>query len=719
MVKLNLSRFCALFLSCALVGNTAQAQQIIWGVGSNPAVGVADAEFANAFVQAGSYTPGDNPTAWTALSVSDNNGSPGAAYWTRSTIGYSQGAFWGGSTPISSPSQANGVAIFDSDFLDNGGVGSNQGGGTAPAPQRGELISPRIDLSGNTNNALGINCYALYRNAQITTLGIGISVDDGATWIEQDFRGTLPNLTQGNATAVFPDVTAGVTNLSQCRIKLIFDGRYYFGIVDDINIYIAPDYDATLGTGNNNNDLTIRNRGDYVKPGGARYLAYENIDPADLREWFFGGKVVNQGARDILPSFNPRFQIAIDYIDDITGAVTFDVYRDSIDYDTIPATDPVGATTLKYFNDIQFIMTHKAGDYRVKYWLSYDQADANPANDTTQFLFTVTDEDIPVPGGPRTKNYISLAGLANDGGVAANSGIFPNGGPYSQLEYGTVYYFPNGGTDSVNIDSISYRYRLATSFAGNATQTIFLHVYEMDPSAGFLDDGTRLRQIGLEPITLNGLGTAASPAGSFGLVSVTSITNAVTGNGPMPDLQDNGFYFISIVTNPGLTTGPSTFGATDVPWVGAVSSRNYNMNASETGVDSIIHPSPSGDIDAAGVVDWNWIGFGADDVPALGLYISTKNTMINTQIINTNEGAAFNVFPNPASDVLNIEFSLEQADDVMYITTDVTGRVIDIQNVNNVDNDVRTLDVSRFAAGTYFITARTSQGTSTQRFVVK
>lgn len=692
------------------------AQTVIWGVGS--ANGVADAEFSNAFVQAGSYTPGDNPTAWTALSVSDANGTPGAAYWTRSTIGYSQGAYWGGTTPIPTPSQANGVAIFDSDFLDNGGVRGAFGTGTSPSAHRGELISPRIDLTGYADSALAIKCFSYYREFSINTLGVAISTDDGQTWTEGDFRGTLPTSTLGQATAIFNNATAGATNLTQCRIKYIFDGDYYFAIIDDISVEVAFDYDVAIGTGNNDNSLSILNRGDYVKPGGKRHVAYENLDPTDLREWFFGAKVVNFGSKDILPSDNPRLQIAIDYIDDLTGAVTMDVYRDSIDYDTIPSNDPVGYTDIKYFNDIQFIMNYKAGDYRVKYWLSYDQTESNPVNDTAQFLFTVTDDDIPVPGGARTKNYLSQTGRATDGGVTATSAIFPGGGPFSRFEYGTVFYFPRGMTDSIEIDSIAYRYRLVAGFTGAASQTLFMHVYEMDASTGTLDDGNLLTQIGIAPITLNGLGTTL-PANAYYPITITNLTDATTGIGPMPALKDDGFYFVSVVISPSLTGGAPTFGSNDVPWIGATNNRNYNMNAAMTRADSVINPSPLSSTDGAGTVSWNWIGFGADDVPALGLFLKSKDNKVNTQIVNTVEGEELSIFPNPASSVLNIKFNMDAADDVMYIVNDVTGRVLDIQNSLNVTNDVKTLDVSNYAAGTYFITAKTSKGTSTQRFVVE
>lgn len=132
--------------------------------------------------------------------------------------------------------------------MDNGGVAGAFGTGTAPTDHRGELISPRIDLSGYMDSALVIQFYALYRDFQIGELSVAVSVDDGQTWAAtEDFRSAIPDLTQGNARVLFAGVTAGVANLSQCRIKFVFDGNYYFALVDDVTIEVAPTYDISMG----------------------------------------------------------------------------------------------------------------------------------------------------------------------------------------------------------------------------------------------------------------------------------------------------------------------------------------------------------------------------------------------------------------------------------------------------------------------------------------
>jgi hypothetical protein len=717
MVKINLTRILASFVALFMLGATADAQVKVWGVGAS--VGATDGEFANAFVQAGTFAPGDNLTAWTALSVSDGGGVniPGAAYWTRSTLGYSQGAYWSGTTAVSSPSAANGVAIFDSDFLDNGGTPGNFGLGTSPSPHRGELISPRIDLTGYANTAIIAEFFTFYRDFNGSNMTVGLSIDDGVTWTDLDFKGSVADLTQGTARILFPNVTAGATNLTQCRLRFTFDGDYYFTIVDDVSLEVAPAFDIAMGNAYTAG-TSVLDAGDNVKVGGRRNIALSNLDPTDLREWLFGGRVINLGGSDILPSASPRLHMRIDYEDALTGAVTTGVYRDSLDLDTIVAGDAEGVVNLDFMDNIDFIMTRpNGGDYTVVYWAAHTGTDGDPSNDTVRHVFTVTTQSTT---GTTNSAYISNARNNANGGVGASRGIFPGGGPYAGWELGTVYYFPNGGTDTVTLDSVSFRYRLTSGFSGAATQTMFCNVYKMDAgpnSGGTLSDGTLLTQVGLAIVPLTGLGTTVAN-GDYGRATITGFVDAATG-APLGALEDSAFYYISIQTKPSLTGGAATFDFNDVPWLGAEDRINYYMNASQTRTDTIINPSPLNTEDAAGAVSWNWIGFGSDIVPSIGLYITGRSNVINVSTVSDMEGAELSVYPNPTSDVLNVEFSLEDAADVTYIVTDMTGRVVDLVQSYNITNDVQSIDVSKFAAGMYMITAKTDKGTSTKRFNVK
>ena len=120
---------------------------------------------------------------WTVNAISSAVPDSAAnALWVWSADGSgSTGGYWGERTPINSPSVANGAAIFNSDFYDNGGVQGDFGLGLAPSPQTSELVSPIIDCSGETSVALKFFQY--FRNFDATT-SVLVSGDAGATFTE-------------------------------------------------------------------------------------------------------------------------------------------------------------------------------------------------------------------------------------------------------------------------------------------------------------------------------------------------------------------------------------------------------------------------------------------------------------------------------------------------------------------------------------------------------
>ncbi len=580
---------------------TERSGTAIWGVGSTN--GVADAEFANNFVQATTFAPGDNPTSWTARSVHDNSATnvPGSAYWTRSVLGYSQGAYWFGTTPLSSPSSANGVAIFDSDFMDNNGVQGDFGLGISPTVHRGELISPRMDLSGYTDSAIAVCFYGLYREFQIVELSVSISLDDGATWVPSvDYRSLLPQLTEGTANVIFPTALNGVTNLTQCRIKFTFDGDYYFMVLDDVSVKTAPDHDLSLGGIPNITGNTLFETGHSVQVTGNRHFPVDYLHT----NWhgYFGANVSNKGAYDILPTDNPRLVADIAYNDMGTWTT---VYRDTILLDTIPF---VGYTTA--FDTLSDFSWAQAGDYRLRYIAHADINDPNGSDDTLQQFFTLTDND-----------YVSKVDTSTNGYPFANGAIFPGGGPYSAYEYGSVFYFDQPG-NTLSLDSLSVTLRLSSSFFGAASQTLFVKVYEVtDLTTSVINDGAYLTEIGQGTINLTGLGTTF-PAGDFVFARATNFVD--TAGGAMPDLEGGKHYYVSIVINPSLTGGPATFDTDDVPWIGRQEDAKYNMNNGFSNTGQIINTCPLNLIDASGISTWYWTGFGAQYIPSIGLHITEQ-----------------------------------------------------------------------------------------------
>jgi hypothetical protein len=231
------------------------AQNVIWGVGSTNTNSDTIGRFLKPF--------GSAPNAWTAVSVFHGNVTgctqvlPGNAFWTRSTTGRSIGNFFGNRPAMTSPTVADGVGLFDSDYLDNNGTATfNSGtaptgyncGGTIPG-HRGELHSPAFDLTGYSDSTVSASFYLYYRPFTLRELSIGFSRDNGATWTDFDItQGVAANTEFATAKVEIPlfGVLDGATNLTQCKIRFNFDGYYYFAMVDDLSLSITPDYDFAI-----------------------------------------------------------------------------------------------------------------------------------------------------------------------------------------------------------------------------------------------------------------------------------------------------------------------------------------------------------------------------------------------------------------------------------------------------------------------------------------
>ncbi len=568
---------------------------LIWGAGAP--VGNSDGQFANAFVQATSFTAGNNPTSWTALSINEAGGSaPGNAYWKRSLTGRSQGAYVGTIPAVSSPSQANGVAIFDSDFLDNGGVAGAFGTGTSPSPHRGELISPRINLTGYTNTALAVNLYSHYRAFAISSLSVSISTNDGATWSAPvDYRAFIGSSVEGFALFNLVGVTDGVANLSQSRIKLIFDGDYYFAIIDDLTIQTVAAYDLTLGVVDPDG-ATLAERGDVVHITGSRHFPVSQLS---ANHFAFGAVIKNLGAQDVLPAQAPALNVLIERK---VGMIWTSVFTDSIAVTaTITAGGHVAAT-----GQLANYAWAQTGDYRVTYTASFNGLE-DLTNNSLTHEFTLTPDD-----------YASKVGRDGSGDPLATGSVFPGGVSFTKIEFGSVFYVNAGATSGLRVDAISFRYRLNSTFTGSVEQDLIASIYVVDPGTAWLADRQPLALVGVCVMSLTGLGTVVLP-GQYGLVECSPF-DATSGQ-PLGALS-TGHYFVSVAIDRAVA-----FGVNDVPLFGRSSEKNYNLNLALSAPGNLVNVSAVALTPANQPEQWYAAGFGATIIPTIGVHFARPDAV--------------------------------------------------------------------------------------------
>ncbi|MCB9188242.1 MAG: T9SS type A sorting domain-containing protein [Flavobacteriales bacterium] len=84
-------------------------------------------------------------------------------------------------------------------------------------------------------------------------------------------------------------------------------------------------------------------------------------------------------------------------------------------------------------------------------------------------------------------------------------------------------------------------------------------------------------------------------------------------------------------------------------------------------------------------------------------------------------GLKMSAYPNPAADVVNINYGIENSSDNVEIKIiDATGRIIEVINSGSKlqGEYVETINLNSYAAGKYFYTVTTNAGSLTKKFVV-
>ncbi len=336
---------------------------------------------------------------WTAVGVSCSpalNGAPvdgSNAAWQWAEYPRSIGGYSGLRGTIHSLSAYNGAMLFDSDYIDNLGIAGNFGAGPCPSAHRAELISPVIDLTGQTSVAVRFNQY--YRrfggpgSAQGTPgTFIEVTTDGGTTWTPF----TINTATAVNAATPINDVqlvdiSSVAANQSAVQFKFVFDGDYYFWQIDDVYLVALPE-----------NSIGI-NRAMY--PIVSRYTPAAYI--GSEQEWPFSAAVRNFGGNTIEDAV-----LRVEVVH-VTGG-------NAIVYESNLAVDPFAPSADDFV--VQFPETFlpaglTPGEYRITYSILQEGVeDFDPSNNTLNFTFFVTDNDYWQSGEPRTN--ILVGGLTSE-----------------------------------------------------------------------------------------------------------------------------------------------------------------------------------------------------------------------------------------------------------------------------------------------------------------
>jgi hypothetical protein len=91
-----------------------------------------------------------------------------------------------------------------------------------------------------------------------------------------------------------------------------------------------------------------------------------------------------------------------------------------------------------------------------------------------------------------------------------------------------------------------------------------------------------------------------------------------------------------------------------------------------------------------------------------------------TAVQNILTQSQFNLFPNPAKDLLNVDLNLsETAENATVTMFDINGRIIEQHNYSNVKQQNIQFNVANLSAGFYFVRIQSELGVQTKEFIKK
>mgnify|MGYP003393399470 CR=1 FL=1 len=326
------------------------------------------------------------PAGWTLQNAS------GLCPWKWNLHG-SHG-FWNGTSgatygdTIASTTAANGFLIADNDSANHFNFG--QPSGTTYQYINTYFTTPAIDLSAHANVKLEFEQFFRYNNA--ITLDVMVS-SDSLNWTTWDAKGTVvPNATSTNIDLVSINISAVAGGQSTVYVKIGWDARVYFWMIDDMRIVEAPSNDLKL------NDVNYSEWFFDTAPDfGA--LEYSIYPTTQLRPFGFKGEFTNEG---YLTQTNVMLDIDVS---DLGGSVHAD--QSSIASSAPLTGDSIYLTT--------WTPPAMISDYTVTFTLSADSVDATSDNNELTRNFSVSQYDFA-----RDRN--SLTGRYDNQGDAYNLG---------------------------------------------------------------------------------------------------------------------------------------------------------------------------------------------------------------------------------------------------------------------------------------------------------
>lgn len=624
------TKFYSLILVLLTVTQISFAQTYIWG-----GPGDVNSEFANGLN--GWTTNNDRGCVWT---------------WTADGKG-TAGSYYGTQPAIVSPSVANGAAIFNSDkFHSKDGIAY---------PHKGELTSPAFSCANNSTVFV-----SFYQRTRIwnpaNEMALHVSSDGGNTWIafdlNLDIRDVKYNLVgETRNMHQLIDISEVAANKPQVQIRFVWNGSYYYWILDDVAVIEQPPVERQVFAAYN------------AQPHQVIPLSQIDAEPFE-----FAVGVINKGSQEAaqLTAKADLYQFKSNTWNLLkTIETTLEGTLASGDTsDWLTFTDPFVPTAADF---------PEAGRYAIEYKL-VDNGEFN-VNDNTWFMpFTVSSKSYD--GGDAGDLY-----FVRGWGGSEDWNIFNVFSTGSWANLSTGYFAADStgaaawdGTDNGEdfiTDVNAFLYKISDDVADDFSNFDTLALAQFDL---FDEAHPQLEMVGF------GFESGLQ-SGDFDFWKVPfydlDFNNKVK-------LEPNSRYMLLYHWNIGRTVYHGTDNAPT----------NYKLNNG-------IYVNDGN--------KWIWF-FGLQ----YGIYIGMDMTLeLNTTAPLLPE-SVMEIFPNPVSTDLNVSIDLgKNMGDANLVLTDINNKVIETKLLNDLQATKTSMNVSSIPAGNYILRLITEEGIATKKVMIQ
>jgi hypothetical protein len=532
--------------------------------------------------------------------------------------------------------------------------------GTCPASQIGELISPALDLSTLVPaGTAGVSVLFHQTTRQFQSTYILSYTNDGSNWnditINDEF--IVNSATFNVSKRVFLPGADLTSTTFQFKFK--YEANYYFWIIDDVQL--------------------IETEANNLQANNFYSRASNLLTPASQTDSvFFLIDVENVGAT---AQTNSNVNM------NIVNSTGVEVYNEDLAYGMIPAN---------FVDENRIFPGHFLPDpvvdtYVATYTVSADDPDFDDSNNSQSFSFQITDSTFAkeeatglFAASPQTPPEltwtIATSYFVRNGEDPNNSNIkYECSSILMELQnlqdnvggFANVYLYE---WEDINNDGISQNTERNGSAGGNVVGNFTYQIPEGTPDIeellvsleNFVDED--------EPIQLKA---------NTNYVLAVGLTSAGTSKIEFSSTNDNDLSAVGFLTD-----------SISVGRIGGM----WNTTVDDGGLNS----------------DLTQLG----SAPRLRMHISELDLGVftNNPLDQANE---VNVYPNPATDVVNMELDLvEDLNNAVVRIVDLNARNVMEVTYHKLTNQTLTYSVANLAAGTYFLKIQSDKGYITKKFTI-